>query len=244
MMENEEIERLRRIVADLAALPRPEARRVYGREGAPRSVAVLPGAFDPPTLAHLALARAAGDRGFDTVLLSISTRTIDKEAAGGLDAAERLYLLGAITAADDRRGVLVQNRGLYAEQAGAVRAALPSAADVAFVVGMDKVSQIFDTRYYENAAAALAALFTQARLLVAARGDLDRGALRTLLERGPARGYAERVSWLELDPRWRTVSATRVRERLARGELPREWLPLQVANYLGAHAARFTAPGR
>ncbi len=244
MTGERQIERLRRLVAEVAASPRPEARQAYGRVTAPRSVAVLPGAFNPPTLAHLALARAARGCGFDAVLLSVGTRTIDKESAGGLDVEERLFLLGTVTAAEDRLGVLVQNRGLYAEQAAAVRGALPSAVDVAFVVGMDKVAQIFDPRYYEDFPAALAALFERARLLVADRGELDRGELCALLERAPARDYAERVSWLELESSWRFLSATRVRERLARGEVPREWLPPEVVTFLATRAGRFTAEGR
>lgn len=239
-----DIERLRQIVAELAASPRPEARRVCGRETAPSSVAVLPGAFNPPTLAHLALARAAREQGFDAVLFSIGTRTIDKESAGGLLPEERLHLLRAVTATEDRLGVLVHNRGLYAEQAKAIRAAVPSTADVAFVVGMDKVSQIFDPRYYEDLGAALAALFGRARLLVAAREELDREQLRVLLDRPPACDYAERIGWLALDPRWRLLSATRVRQRLARGEVPLEWLPPEVAAFLAGRTARFTAEGR
>src|SRR5439155_697733 len=86
------------------------------------------------------------------------------------------YVEHAIAAGEDRFGALLQNRGLYAEQALAIREAWPALEELTFVVGMDKVAQIFDRRYYDDFESSLAALFRYSRLLVAARGSLDRVA--------------------------------------------------------------------
>jgi nicotinic acid mononucleotide adenylyltransferase len=236
---------LRRLVEAVAALPAPSARVIRAPGGKIRSIAVLPGAFNPPTLAHLELARAAARRSFDAVVFSLGTRTIGKDEAQGLLLEERLYLLDEIAQAEERLGVIVQNRGLYVDQAEAIRAAFPTLVDLAFVVGSDKIPQIFDPRYYGDLAASLAALFARARLIVAARGRVDRSALDELLERPEALPYVGRIERLDLGVRWRDLSATRVRERLARGEVPGEWLPPNVARYLGRRrAAVFTSAGR
>src|SRR5262249_25046739 len=194
------------------------------------SLAVIPGAYNPPTCAHLALADAALDRGFDAVLFSLGTVTLDKRETG-LPLPERLQLLAEIAKGRQRLGVVLQNRGLYAEQAEAL-SALPGVDQLTFVVGMDKIEQIFDPGYYRDFAAALERLFASARLLVAARGDLDRRAFEARIIAGPERRFADRIDWLGLDPRWRQLSASAVRERLARGDVPSEWLPEPVERYL------------
>jgi len=228
------------VVSEVAAVSSPHARVLHPPDAEPRRAAVFPGAFNPPTLAHLALARAARDRGFDLVTFALATRTIDKEDAGGLALDERLELLRAIAVGEDGLGALVQNRGLYAEQAEAIQKAWPTLEELTFVVGMDKVAQLDDRRYVADFEGSVATLFRRARLLVAARGSLDRRALDELIAREPAaRRHAARIDWLELDTRWRELSATAVRERLERGEVPDEWLPAPVARYLREHPGRF-----
>jgi nicotinamide-nucleotide adenylyltransferase len=203
------------------------------------SVAVLPGAYNPPTRAHIALAAAARARGFDGVLFSLGTTTIDKPQLG-LTLEERVHLLTAIAARRAGHGVVVHNRGLYAEQAQALREAFPQWSSLTFLVGMDKMRQLFDPRYYEDVNRSLRELFERARLLVAARGTLDRDALERLLAQPSARPFAERVDWLEVDPAVRDISSTAVRERLERGERVSEWLPAAVERYVRRRAARFT----
>lgn len=228
------------VVAEVLANEGPTA-RILGVESRPlRSVAVLPGAFNPPTRAHLELALAARGHAFDAVLFSLGTRTIDKEDAIGLPIAERLELLGLLCAGRERLGAVLQNRGLYVEQAAAIRSVLPADAAITFVAGMDKVPQIFDRRYYDDVERALGELFGSARLLVAGRGDLDRRALEACLEAPHAKPYAGEVTWLDLDPRWRSVSATAVREALAAGEIPRHLLPDEAVAYLAPRLSRFS----
>jgi nicotinamide-nucleotide adenylyltransferase len=227
----------RPIIEEVASCAEPAARLVMPLAGI-RSLAVLPGAYNPPTKAHLALSTAALERAFDAVAFSVGTVTIDKSEIGlGLD--ERLHLLCEICREEPRWSVVLHNRGLYAEQAEALRRSFPEIDRLVFVVGMDKVGQIFDPRYYADFGRSLGDLFDRARLLVAARGTLDRAALDQLLEQGPARPFAHRIEWLELDPQVRDVSATAIRERLARGEPVSEWLPSPVERYLRGRGAIF-----
>ena len=227
----------RATIAEIAARAEPAARLLT--PGAPAvSLAVVPGAYNPPTRAHVALARSARRHGFENVLFSLGTVTLDKPPSG-LRLEERLHLLTQIAAREPGCGVVLVNRGLYAEQAEALHRSFPEIERLAFVVGMDKVAQIFDERYYLDRDRALGALFERAGLLVAARGALDRAALQRLLEKPPARSFGRRIEWLDLDPEVRDVSATAVRERLARGDRASKWLPPPVERYLRGRGSIF-----
>ena len=193
----------------------------------PRRLAVVSGAFHPPTLAHRALARAALRAGADAVLFALGTVTLDKDESG-LALEERVELLDELTADDDRLGIVVHNAGLYADQAVALRRAIPHVRELVFVVGMDKLPQLLDPRYYADIERDLARLFTLASLWVAPRGDGSYREFLALLSRSVVKPHRDRISWLPLSRRWRGVSATGVRAALARGDdevdaLPRGW---------------------
>lgn len=182
-------------------------------------VGVLPGSFNPPTVAHLELARAARRRfALDTVAFSLSSVIVDKERVEGLCREDRLVLLSLLTADDPWTAAVVINRGLYSEQAPAFRACFGDDADLWFVVGMDKVLQIFDPRYYEDRDAALDMLFAHARLIAANREDWGDEALRALLDRSENAPYRERVQQLTLPPHLRDQSSSAVRRGVEGGE--------------------------
>jgi len=175
-------------------------------------VGVLPGSFNPPTVAHLELARAARRRfDLDTVAFSLSSVTVDKERVEGLCREDRLLLLSLLTADDVRTAAVVVNRGLYSDQAPAFRACFGGDADLWFIVGMDKVLQIFDPRYYEDRDAALDTLFAQVRLIAANREAWGAEALRVLLDRPENVPYRDRVQPLTLPPHLRDQSSSAVR---------------------------------
>ena len=201
---------LEEVLTEVSSAADPAARLLDVPSGELRSVAAFPGAFNPPTGAHHALAGAAGARGFDAVFFSLGTITLDK-AAGGIPLAGRLGLLRALAAGLPRTGVAVHNQGLYSGMAEALRAAMPSVKDLVFVIGMDKAPQLFDARYYDDPEASLSELFSRARFLVAPRDRQSRRDFDALLERPEARRWADRFDWLDLADRWHDHSATRVR---------------------------------
>src|SRR5438874_2196968 len=109
------------LVREVAARAEPCARLLLApRPGLRAPVAVLSGAFDPPTRAHAALARAALRRGMATLLFAIAVQTVDKERGTRADVGLRLTLLCRYARRRPRLGVLVCKRGLYLEQAAAL----------------------------------------------------------------------------------------------------------------------------
>jgi nicotinic acid mononucleotide adenylyltransferase len=222
-----ELTRLRgfhRVLSIVRERRRPSARLVAAPETTPRSVAIVSGAFDPPTRAHEALARAALRQGAEAALFALGTVTLDKRETG-LALEDRVALVGELAARDPRLGVVVHNSGLYADQAAAIRAAVPSAVELSFVIGLDKLPQILDPRYYDDLERGLERLFSRARLLVAPRGGDDRRVFERLRSSATAERWRDRILYRQLGPRWREVSATTARAALAEGRDPGALLP-------------------
>jgi nicotinamide-nucleotide adenylyltransferase len=183
-------------------------------------VGLLPGSFNPPTNAHVALAKAGRAAGLACVYFVLAQRTVDKEQVTGVPLADRLELLAQLG-----EGVASVEKGLYVDIAAAMRATLPE-AELVFLVGHDKIVQVFDPKYYRDREAALDELFALASFLVAPRGDADEDELAELLSRPENRRWADRVAPLALDAAYRDASSTRVR----RGES--QDVPPVVAEYL------------
>jgi nicotinic acid mononucleotide adenylyltransferase len=197
-------------------------------------LAVLAGSFNPLTLAHTELAsRALQVGGYDAVAFAISVRTVDKEQVSGAGLEDRLLALDLYAGRHPGHVTLVLNRGLYVDQAAALRAAFPAVRDLAFVVGYDKVVQIFDPRYYADRDAALRQLFALANLLVAPRDGQGRAALEALLTRPENRPFAGAVRWLPLAEAYTRLSSTHVRAEAGGGE-PVEAVPVETRALLAA----------
>jgi nicotinic acid mononucleotide adenylyltransferase len=160
------------------------------------------------------------------VYAAFSKHTVDKEGVERPLLLDRILLLQMLLR---RRlpdvGILLFNRGLYVEQAEAIRASFPRVRRILFLMGFDKVEQILDARYYEDRDAALVALFRQAELLVVPRGRAHEGgqglvgkglapflSLRELLDRSENRRFARFIHALPFDPRYKDISSTRLRQ--------------------------------
>ncbi len=164
------------------------------------------------------------------VYAAFSKHTVDKEGVERPLLLDRILLLQVLLR---RRlpdvGLLLFNRGLYVEQAEAIRASFPRVRRIFFLMGFDKVEQILDAHYYEDRDAALVALFRQAELLVAPRGrareggrdnavqsersvGTGQGSLRELLDRPENRRFARFIHALPFDLLYKDISSTRLRE--------------------------------
>jgi hypothetical protein len=150
-------------------------------------LAVYPGSFDPPTVAHLAIVAAARAH-VDEVRLVLSEVALGKEdLAGRTPVADRLAVLradGLSAAATDARLV--------------VDIVTEAGAD-AVVMGADKWAQVIDPVWYGSAAARDAALARLPTVLLAERAGADVGDLPVT------------VVVLDVDPAHADVSATRAR---------------------------------
>lgn len=201
-----------------------------------RRVGMLAGSYNPLTRAHIALAEAARQTArLDAIVWACSAVTVNKEQVTRAGLPNRLAQLAAYLAAtqsaalapppaqtqyagaqDDhhanRDALVILNHGLYVEQAQALRTLLAIEAELTIIVGFDKVVQIFDPRYYADRAAALQALFAQARLLVAPRDGQGEAALAALLARHENQPYAPYVTYCPLAPEYATDSSSEARQ--------------------------------
>lgn len=179
---------------------------------APR-VGLLAGSFNPMTLAHIALARAARrELQLDAVVWTCAVVTVDKERVSRATVEDRIAQLAAFSR---RRAcaVVVVNRGLYVAQARALRALAAPGARLVILIGFDKLVQIFDPRYYADRDAALHELFALADLAVAPRAGFGPDAMDALLARRENRPFAPHISTLRMEPTYTATSATEVRQR-------------------------------
>ncbi len=227
-----------RTLEDLSRDPRPRLVPFSCGTSPGRRLALLPGSFNPPTEAHLALERAAREAGWPEVWWVLATRIVEKEEQAGLSHVDRAVLAHLLSGRPG--GLALTNRGLYFEQAFAARDRLPE-AEIAFVVGADKVFQIFDPRYYRERDAALSALFSRAVLLVAPRGGWGREEIEAFMARPENREFRPRVIHIELPTSLRWLSSSRARSQLEGGG--RADLPETVLAATGALGA-FASPER
>lgn len=209
---------------DLAGPPRLHTITPVLREG---PVALLPGSFNPPTAAHVHLAERVVLDGYARIVFTFAVRTAGKQP-NGLIPEDRLALLERI--AGQHLSVAVCSHGLYADQAEAATAAF-GVDEVSFLVGSDKLIQIFEDRWYDDRDEALERLFARARIIVAPRSDQGE-RLGSVLRAPENRRFADRVDVLRLHPAVSELSSTHVRGLLRSGADPAGLVPPPVAAWL------------
>lgn len=191
-------------------------------EGRAQALGVLPATFNPPTRAHLALARAA--LGAADEVLFVLPHEFPHKPYEGATFDQRVEMLLAATRADPRFSVAASSGGLFAEIAEECREAYGDNVRLLFICGRDAAERIVGWDYGEpDAFRRMIACF---ELLVAPRD-------------GPYQPPAEmrdRIQLLQLEADISLISATKVRERLGRGEpwehlVPPEIVPLVRAIY-------------
>ena len=225
-----------RAVLDRAAAPGPPRLEALASvERRPRVLGVVPGSFDPPTSAHLALAEGLRRAGAHRVLLVYAARTLPKERAAPpplLPPERRVQALVACCASRPHLTPAVCSHGLYADQAEAAAAAFPGAR-IILGMGSEKLRQLLDPRWYDDREAALDRLFRAAEVAYAPR----HGGESPLPEApGQHPWWRSRIRRLDLPPAVAAVSSGEVRERLRRGEPPGPEVPPEVHPFL--HAGR------
>jgi cytidyltransferase-like protein len=137
---------------------------IYRAAGSPRSIAVLAGAFNPPTAAHLALARAALDI-VDEVLLAIP-RAFPHKAYHGATLEQRTRMLERIVRSQSGLSAAVAEGGLFAEIARETRLHYPESG-IHLLCGRDAAERILTWDYGDPGF--VDAMLTEFGLLVAPR---------------------------------------------------------------------------
>ena len=192
-----------------------------------KRIGILPSSFNPPTMAHLGLANAAkAHLQLDEVVLSLGKVIVDKQLTG-LTPADRLLALCAVSRKRDDLSIAIASCGLYVDMGQAYQREYPGAA-LYFLMGFDKIEQIFDPRYYQDRDASLRALFATSNIAVASRGDHGQEALRALLDKPENQPFASQVSHLPLDPTLSEISSTQVRQQAQEKKFNLQEIPKDV----------------
>ena len=170
----------------------------------PKRLGVFPGAFNPVTVAHLALAATALAH-VDEVLFVLPREFPHKEYRGA-SFAERIELLSVALAEEPRFSLASSAGGLFAEIAIECRRAYPDGVRLSFLCGRDAADRAAAWDY--GRPEAFAEMLGSFDLLVAARGG----------EWVPDSPCSGAVARLDLAGDYDRVSATELRRRIANGE--------------------------
>jgi cytidyltransferase-like protein len=172
--------------------------------GQPSQLGILPGAFNPVTVAHLALARAA--LGMVDEIVLVLPRVLPHKEYSGASFEERLEILRAAAAGHTRFSIAASQGGLFQEIARECRQAYGPEPRLWFLCGRDAAERIAGWDY--GAPDAFPRMLREFGLLVAARGG----------EYLPAGRCAGAILRLELGDAYEHVSATEVRRRILHRE--------------------------
>ena len=169
----------------------------------PRRLGILPGAFNPVTVAHLALSRAALAQVDEVVF--VLPKQFPHKAYHGAPFSQRLEMLSAAVSGEPAFSVAAADGGLFVEIAAECREAYGPDTQLTFLCGRDAAERILNWDYGDPDA--LDKMLRQFDLLVAAR----------LGEFGAMAKFRHTVGILALDGAFDHVSSTEVRERIAQG---------------------------
>jgi len=177
---------------------------------------VMPGTFNPPTRAHVALASAALPH-CDEVLF-VLPRTLPHKDYSGVGFADRLRLMAGAIAPHPRFAVAIADGGLYLEIGRECRDAYGPQTEIAFLCGRDAAERIVEWKYERPEM--LTEIFDEFSLLVARRqGEYE----------APDH-LAHRIRCLDIEHGWDSVSATEVRQRILAGQPWRHLVPPIIAD--------------
>jgi nicotinate-nucleotide adenylyltransferase len=187
--------------------------------GSPCRLGVLPGTFNPVTVAHLALAEGALAVVDEVVF--VLPRQFPHKTYSGASFAQRVELLRIALAGKPRFSIAACERGLFAEIAGDCRQAYGAGVRLSFLCGRDAAERIANWDY--GSPGAFLKMLEQFDMLVAARSG----------EYCPPESLASSFFRLELSGAFDHVSASEVRTRIGNGEPWEHLVPVAVRRRVG-----------
>jgi len=205
-----------------------------------KSLGVLAGSFNPPTIAHIELMhRAADEFCLDEVLALTGAANADKSS---YEAAleERLEMVMAACCDDSRASVGVSSHAFYVDMIEALALVYPGDTDLHFIIGFDTFERVLDPqdrytaryhRRFESRRDALDYLFSRSRLIVATRDDARLSDIEPLLE-GESDEVRGRVLRLDFPDHLASRSATEVRRKAREGASITGLVPPPVESYI------------
>jgi nicotinate (nicotinamide) nucleotide adenylyltransferase len=169
----------------------------------PRTVGILAGSFNPPTIAHLELAQAASR--LVEALICVVPRAFPHKDYSGATLEQRVEMLES-AGLEIPYAIAVTDRGLFVDIGRECRELYGPEARLAFVCGRDAAERILTWDY--GRPGVVEEMLREFELLVAPRGG----------HFAPPAEYRDRIHALQVGPGHEEVSSTAVRERIARGE--------------------------
>jgi nicotinate (nicotinamide) nucleotide adenylyltransferase len=167
-------------------------------------VAIFPGTWNPPTIAHTEIARAALGCA-DQVVWTIPRALPHKEWTGA-SFEQRCEMIRLVAGAETGFAAAISDDGLYIDMARNAREAYGPDVEISIVCGRDAAERIERWDYAQEGV--FESLVREFRLLVAARA----GAYATDFRHGG------RIQALEMASSFDDVSSSEVRRRIAVGE--------------------------
>lgn len=172
--------------------------------GAPARLGILPGSFNPVTVAHLGLARAA--LGLVDEVVFVLPRAFPHKPYVGASFTQRVKMLHTALEGEPAFSIAATGPGLFIQIAQACRAMYGNLTRQTFLCGRDAAERIVGWEYDDPST--LVRMFQQFDLLVGDRSG----------EYQPPPELAAAIRRLPLPTHFDPVSATDVRERISRGE--------------------------
>jgi nicotinate-nucleotide adenylyltransferase len=169
----------------------------------PHKVGILAGSFNPPTVAHLELARAASQ--WVDLILCVVPRVLPHKDYSGATLEQRMDMLDAAGLAIPH-SIASSGQGLFIDIARECRDHFGTEARLSFICGRDAAERILYWDY--GRAGVVEEMLLEFELLVAPRGG----------HFSPPQEYRHRIHALNVGSGSEEVSSTQVRERIARGE--------------------------
>jgi nicotinate-nucleotide adenylyltransferase len=179
--------------------------------GNPQRVVLFPGTWNPPTVAHIEIARAALQHSDEVVW--VLPRAFPHKNFEGASFEDRLDMLRRLARDTEGFSAAISFGGLYADIAEEAREHFGPSLDLSLVMGRDAAERIAAWDY--GRPGAFDDFVSRYKLLVAARSG----------HYLPAPRHAGRISPLPMGASWDDVSSSEVRRRMAAGEKWRHLVP-------------------
>jgi nicotinate-nucleotide adenylyltransferase len=180
-------------------------------------VGVLPGAFNPPTIAHAGVAAAARVQFNLQQVVFVVPKVLPHKTYEGARFEDRIAMLCAAAAAQAEYAAASSDKGLFIEIVRQVRERYGEGVEIYLICGRDAAERILEWDYGDGAS--MADQLKEFQLLVASReGDY-----------APPAKYVHRIHRVDLAISFDEVSSTAVRHSVSEGGAWRGSVPGGVA---------------
>ena len=212
------------------------------------SVTVLDSSFNPPTLAHRAIALlSTTSSATDARLLLLSVRNADKTPhPGDASPVQRVEMMVRLAREVDAAVGLI-DAPAFVHKAELLHAALPTGAQLTFLQGIDTLERFLAPRYYGDGSTT--AMHAALRRFFAPDGDdsrvictwramelADPQGGSEVLEAAQEWVQANRINFVDIDNELQTFSSSEVRAKVrARDSSWRRMVPIEIAEYIERH---------